>query len=274
MSALEGSESPGQIGEPLSEELADIQQSPASEYEQYVVDCVTSEGFDYLPLSARVDVEAELADDEREFREEHGFGYAIPFEDRTTVQMRADAAAENADERYHAMSDDEQLEYFSLVAACDQQAFVSYGYSPLTIMPVTHADWPDAEAEVRPRVESDDDYVEQSEQWRSCMDEHAYDPGPPELVSLNLEDQTRDLYDAYIKAGDIIVQQDAGTWQTFTAEGLLSEDDFEELQLLQWEEREIADADLLCREEGHDPLTLYNELFSQFMLDELELEIK
>lgn len=264
----------GRIVDPLSDELADVQQRPASEYEEYVVDCVTAEGFDYLPLSGRVDVEAELADDEREFREEYGYGFAMALEDRTRVQMRANAAAENADSRFHGMSDKLQLEYYALVATCDEQAFVSLGYSPVTIMSATNADWPEAEPEVRQRVKSDEEYIELAEDWRSCMDDQTHDPGPPELVPLSLEDQSREFFDAYVTAGEVIVNQNAGTWQSFTAEGLLSEDDFAELEGLRWVEQELANADVACRDEGYDPLALYNDLFTQFMIEELGLETK
>lgn len=273
-SVFEANSIEGRVVEPLSDELAEVQTRPGSEYEEYVVDCVTAEGFDYLPLSGRADVEAELADDEREFREEYGYGFALALEERTLIQMRATAAAENADSRFHGMSEKLQLEYFGLVTECDERAFLSLGYSPVSLMSTMNEDWPDAEPKVREQVETDEEYLELAENWRSCMDDHAHDPGPPELVPLSLEEQAREFYDAYEAAGDVIVAQNAGTWQTFTAEGLLSEDDFAELEYQQWVERELADADLACRDEGYEPLALYNDLFTQFMIEELSLETK
>ncbi|QSB05494.1 hypothetical protein [Natronoglycomyces albus] len=259
-----------------STELERRQTQPASEYEAFLADCIGAEGFDYLPLSGRFDLEAELAEDSREFQEKYAYGVATVIVEKTAIQMRAQAAAEAADAQFHAMSDADQLGYFSLAAACDEQAFATFGLSALTMLEYSHEEWEEAAQQVREEIDANADYRQHVAGWNECLSEElghevAHDP---HLVRYSFQVQADEIYQAYREAGERIVEQELGQWDGFTAEGLLSTEHFEQLQQFAGQEWALSDADLACQDAGYDPWTLGDELFDELMVERLGILTK
>lgn len=255
----------------VEERLDNPEDASRPAWDEFISECMSENGFDYIPTGGGYDISSALSLDDRAFNELYGYGISTLIPENAAAESAANAEAEQSYIAWDAAypSEEAKAEYHQQLGTCEGEAFLYAEYPAggfsLSAEPGSAAELAsNMRSEAQELAQNDERFLEVLESWRTCMQSEGFAIAQYDNLTSELSAAVEPIRQSYISKASALVES-GESWDALDEAQVLSEGELSELQTLQSEEMGLASADLKCQDDGYDVQGTLNALIQEHL---------